>query len=83
MTCSFELMDLDTGNLVGSYDNREAALAIVRESYSAHGLAGVTGLGAIAVCDNGAQQMISADMELARLAIGDDLALRTSATATV
>jgi hypothetical protein len=78
MTCSFELMDLDTGNLVGSYANLEDALTIVRESYAAHGLAGVSGLGVIAVCDNGAQQMISADMELARLAIGDDRAIRTS-----
>jgi hypothetical protein len=78
MTCSFELMDLDTGNLVGSYGSLDDALTIVRQSYADHGLAGITGLGVIAVCENGAQQLLSADMELARLAIGDDLPVRSA-----
>lgn len=78
MKCSFELMDLDTGNLVGSYAALEDALVIVRQSFVKFGLAGVTGLGVIAVCENGAQQMLSSDMELARLAVGDELSAKTS-----
>jgi hypothetical protein len=78
MTCSFELMDLDTGNLVGSYGSLENALTIGRQSYAAHGLAGITGLGIIAVCENGAQQLLFAGMELARLTIGDDFPVRSA-----
>ena len=78
MKCSYELMDLDTGNLVGSYAALEDALVIVRQAYGKFGLAGITGLGVIVVCENGAQQLLSADMELARLALGDDLPVRSA-----
>jgi hypothetical protein len=78
MTCTFELMDLDTGKLVGSYSSLDDALTIVRQSYAVHGLAGITGLGIIAVCENGAQQLLFAGMELARLAIRDDFPGRSA-----
>jgi hypothetical protein len=78
MTCSFDLMDLDTGNLVGSYGSLDDALTIVRQSYADHGLAGITGLGIIAVYEIGAQQLLFAGMELARLTIGDDFPVRSA-----
>lgn len=44
MSLYYELMDLDSANVVGFYDSKDEALATVRESYERYGLAGVEDL---------------------------------------
>lgn len=44
MMTSFELFDVDSGNLVGSYAREEEARAIVRRAYESDGPDGTRGL---------------------------------------
>jgi hypothetical protein len=44
MTTYYELMDLDSANVVGFYDTKEEAFATIRESYERYGLAGIADL---------------------------------------
>jgi hypothetical protein len=45
MATSFELMDLDSGNLVGSYRTLEEALEVVRDAFATYGQSGIEDLG--------------------------------------
>jgi hypothetical protein len=78
MSISIELMDIDSGNLVGSYATMDEALAIVRAAYSEYGEAGVQDLVLLLVREDGSQQLISEDLDLVRLALGPQMVARTS-----
>ena len=64
MCTSFELMDLDSGNLVGSYKTLEEALEVIRDAYSAHGQSGIDDLGLARVEGSGSQRCIASGAEL-------------------
>lgn len=72
MTMSYELMDLDTGNLVGSYSTLDEAFAIVRDSFALYGWSGVNDLGLVKVGGRDSQEMIAVGAELAQMAIAAD-----------
>ncbi|MCC7025172.1 MAG: hypothetical protein IT338_20230 [Thermomicrobiales bacterium] len=78
MAVSLELMDVDAGNLVGSYATIEEALEIVRNAYSRHGEPGVQGLVLLLIREDGSQKEISSDLDLVRLAVGRQLMARPS-----
>lgn len=78
VTISIELMDLDSGNLVGSYATVDEALEIVRASYLQHGELGVQGLALLLIREDGSQQLVSEDLDLARLALGSQMVARSS-----
>lgn len=56
---SFELMDVDAGNLVGSFAREAAALAIVREAFAQFGEVGVTDPLLVRVEADGNQQLVA------------------------
>lgn len=64
MVTSFELMDLDSGNLVGSYRTLEEALEVVRDAYSVYGRSGIDDLGLVRVETAGSQECIATGAEL-------------------
>ena len=68
MAVSFELMDRDSGNLVGSYLTLDEAFAIIRDSYILYGWPGVNDLGLVKVGDFDSQEMVAVGSELARMA---------------
>ena len=68
MTTSFELMDLDSGNLVGSYRTLEEALEVIRNAYATYGLSGIDDLGLARVESSGSQECIAIGPELVRYA---------------
>lgn len=71
MAVSYELMDLDSGNLVGSYRTLSEAFAIIRDSYALYGWARASDLGLVKVGDCDSQEVIATGSELARLAIAE------------
>ncbi len=73
MATSYELMDLDSGNLVGSYRTMEEAFVIVRNAYADHGKSGVADLGLVRIGDDGSQVEIAAGSELAYRATGNTI----------
>src|SRR3954470_1785934 len=73
MATSFELMDLDSGNLVGSYHTLEEALQVVRDAYAAYGQSGVDDLGLGRVESGGSQECIAIGSELVEYALGSSL----------
>lgn len=78
MAISIELMDSDSGNLVGSYATMDEALTIIRAAYSAYGEAGVRDLVLLLVREDGTQQLISEALDLVRLALGPQMVARSS-----
>ena len=72
MPVSYEPMEFDTGNLVGSYSTLDPALAIVRDSFALYGWSGVNDLGLVTVGGRDSQEMIAVGAELARMAIAED-----------
>jgi len=64
MAVSFELMDLDSGNLVGSYRTLEEALEVIRNAYATYGLSGIDDLGLARVESSGSQECIAVGPEL-------------------
>jgi hypothetical protein len=78
MTVSLELMDVDSGNLVGSYATVEDALRVIRVAYAEFGAPGAEGLALLLVREDGTQQLIAEDFDLVRLALGHQLAGRAS-----
>lgn len=68
-TAYFELMDTDTANVVGFYDTKEDALAIVRGAYERYGLAGIEGLALSEEPSQGEQGLLVEGAELLRLAL--------------
>ena len=64
MSTSFELMDLDSGNFVGSYETLEEALEVIHDAYSAYGQSGINDLGLARVEGSGSQRCIASGAEL-------------------
>jgi hypothetical protein len=71
---SLELIDVDSGNLVGSCATLEDALHIARTSYAEHGLDGIRGLAILAVADDGSQELLFGDLNLLKRVIDEELA---------
>ena len=71
MPVSYEQMDLDSGNLVGSYRTLSEALAIVGDSYALYGWSAVNDLGLVKPGERDAQEVIAVGPELARMAIAE------------
>ena len=65
----YELMDTDTANVVGFYDTKEAAFAIVRRAYERYGLPGVEGLALSEETAQGDGVLPAEGAELLRLAM--------------
>jgi hypothetical protein len=68
MAIYYELTDLDSANVVGFYESKEAALAIVRRAYERYGPPGIEGL---ALCEKGVQDeetLLGEGLELLLLA---------------
>jgi hypothetical protein len=63
MATSFELIDFESGNLVGSYVTEEEARAVVRRASETEGPAAAEGLGLIRV-EDGDQELVAADQAL-------------------
>jgi hypothetical protein len=76
MSTSFELMDLDSGNLVGSYKTLEEALEVIRNAYSAYGRSGIDDLGLVRVEGSGSQQCIASGAELIDYVLGNPVELQ-------
>lgn len=74
MVTSFELMDLDSGNLVGSYRTLEEALKVVRDAYATYGQSGIDDLGLARVESGGSQECIAIGPELVDYVIGSSIA---------
>jgi len=70
MMTLYELLDFTSGNLVGSYDTREEALADVRAAYDTHGWTAIQDLGLMVIDREGSQTLTAANADLARLALG-------------
>jgi hypothetical protein len=64
MVRSLALIDINSGNLVGSCPTLEDAMTIVRTSYADNALAGIRGLAILAVGEDGTQELISDDLGL-------------------
>ena len=72
MNTSFELIDLDSGNLVGSYSTLEEAFAVILTAFGLYGWSGVNDLGLVSVAADGSQEFIAAGPDLARRAIREN-----------
>lgn len=68
MTTYYELMDLDSANVVGFYASKNDALATVRESYKRYELAGIEDLALSEDSDAGEGVLLGEGAELLRLA---------------
>ena len=74
MATSFELMDLDSGNLVGSYPTLEEALEVLRDAYATYGRSGIDDLGLARVESSGSQECIAIGPELVGYAMDRSVA---------
>jgi hypothetical protein len=63
-----ELMELDSGNLVGSYSTLEEAFVIILAAFGLYGWSGVNDLGLVQVAADGSQEFVAAGADLARRA---------------
>jgi hypothetical protein len=72
MAISYELMDLDSGNLVGSYLTLNEAFAVIRDAYGLYGWTRVRDLGLVKVGEHETQELVAVGAELAHLALGED-----------
>ena len=78
MATSFELMDLDSGNLVGSYRTLEEALEVVRDAFATYGQSGIDDLGLARVESSGSQECIAIGPELVGYTIDRSVSTRDS-----
>jgi hypothetical protein len=62
MAASFELIDYDSGNLVGSYATLDEAVTIARAAYERYGMDGLRGLALLRV-EDGNQVLVAEDLE--------------------
>lgn len=74
MNAYYELMDLDSGNVVGFFDTKDDAFATIRESYEQYGLAGIEDLALSEDSDGGDGVLLGEGQELLRLATAVPLA---------
>jgi hypothetical protein len=81
MPTSFELMDLDSGNLVGSYHSLEEALEVVRNAYATYGQSGIDDLGLARVESGGSQESIAIGPELVSYALDNSVTTRENDSA--
>jgi hypothetical protein len=81
MATSFELMDLDSGNLVGSYRTLDEALEVVRDAYATYGRSGIDDLGLARVESGGSQECIAIGPELVSYMIDNSVATRDNDSA--
>lgn len=68
MKTYYELMDLDSANVVGFYDTRDDALATIRNAYERYGLAGIEDLALSENSDEGEGVLLGEGAELLGLA---------------
>ena len=68
----YELMDVESANLVGAYETEAEALAIVRAALREHGPAYVEALALGYTDDQGEGEMIAEGAELAARALSAD-----------
>ena len=76
---SYELWDIQTGNLVGGYETEAAALAVVRRSMTEHGRESVEALG-LARESRGRTKTIAVGAALVERAVADDPDWATTTT---
>jgi hypothetical protein len=65
----YELMDVESANLIGTYDSESAALAVVRAAIQAHGRACVASLALGCEDDDGNGALIAEGTDLAARAL--------------
>lgn len=68
MTAFYELMDIDTGNVVGFYASREEALSVVRSAFERFGESGIVDLSLGFQNEAGQMQLIAEGVALGELA---------------
>lgn len=64
----YELMDTDTANVVGFYDSKDAAFAVVRRAHALYGPAGIEGLALSDERDQGDGVLLGEGADLLRMA---------------
>lgn len=64
MTAIFNLIDVESGNLVGSYDSEEEARAIAQASFLKSGEEGFRGLALLRVDERGRQTLVAEEAQL-------------------
>lgn len=69
MSKYYELMDLDSANVVGFFDTKDDAFATVRNSYERYGLAGVEDLALSEKSDQDDWLLLGEGAELLELAM--------------
>jgi hypothetical protein len=69
MSLIYELMDVESANLVGTYESEAAALVVVRAAIEAHGRASVAGLALGYEDDEGNGGLIAEGAGLAKRAL--------------
>lgn len=69
----FELMDTESANVVGFYETKDEALAIVRSAFENHGTAGIDDLALSENDGQGSGVLLAEGAELPRLAIDASL----------
>ena len=65
---TFQLWDIESANLIGSYADQESALAIVRHALDLHGAETVSGLSLLRQDDRGRLIKVAEGEELVHLA---------------
>lgn len=65
----YELMDLDSASLIGTYATEAEALAVVRRALRAHGMAVVSNLALGLLNEDGEGEQVAAGEELAARAL--------------
>jgi hypothetical protein len=65
----YELMDLDSANVVGFYDSKEEAFATIRASFERFGLAGIEDLALSEKSDHDGGTLVGEGAELLSLAL--------------
>ena len=78
MSTLYEVWDHETGNCIGAYPDRGAALADVRAIVRAHGPAAAASLVLLTAPDEGTGERVAAGKDLVRLADADAPPLPTS-----
>lgn len=65
---AYELWDLVSGNLVGSFPDRRDALAVVKKTLERHGREKVVGTALVEIHATGESNVVAEDDDLIRLA---------------
>lgn len=68
---TYELWDMDSGNLIGGYDRKQDALDVVRENARQHGKDVVRGVALLSIGSRGKGQVVAEGDDLLLLAQPD------------